>query len=210
MLCARRPHGLWVIVQLIELSEHVEHSTGFSRERNGSDHRDLDHFVEHGGRDVRRLEERQKKPQLEAQRRRCRLGLQQRLGPDVRRRLEQRLGQGGGDGSGSDSGSGATSGSASTGAYGSLATFGHPASGGDKAAVLVAFHRYLSAIAAGNWAAACALLSTPVKSELTKLLAHAHGISGHGCAAGLGALLGHTSPSLRQQQAALERRRGPY
>ena len=68
--------------------------------------------------------------------------------------------------------------------------------------MLVAFHRYLSAIADGNWAAACALLSTPVKSELTKLLAHAHGIAGHGCAAALGALLGHTSPSLRQQQAA--------
>lgn len=64
------------------------------------------------------------------------------------------------------------------------------------------FHSYLAAIANGDWAAACARLSTPVKSELVKLLAKAHGIPGHGCTAALGALLGHTPQTLRQQQAA--------
>ena len=105
-------------------------------------------------------------------------------------------------GSGSTGGSGSSGGSASTGSYGSLASFGHPANGDDKTAVLAAFHSYLAAIANGDWAAACARLSAPVKDQLTKLLARAHGIPGHGCTAALGALLGHTSQALRQQQAA--------
>ena len=66
----------------------------------------------------------------------------------------------------------------------------------------MAFHSYLSALANGDWAAACARLSTPVKSELAKLLAHAHGMPRHGCAAAMSALLGHTPRSLRQEQAA--------
>ncbi|HTA06390.1 MAG TPA: hypothetical protein VK774_08505 [Solirubrobacteraceae bacterium] len=66
--------------------------------------------------------------------------------------------------------------------------------------MLAAFHSYLSAIGDGNWAEACTLLSTPVKTQLKQLLAHAKGISGHGCAVALAALLGRTPASLRQKQ----------
>jgi hypothetical protein len=109
-------------------------------------------------------------------------------------------GSGSTGGPGSTGGSGATSGSASPSSYGSLATFGRSAGGGDKTAVLAAFHSYLTAIGDGNWGAACTLLSSPVKRQLAALLAHSHGIPGHGCAAALGALLGHTPASLRKRQ----------
>jgi hypothetical protein len=111
----------------------------------------------------------------------------------------------GGD-SGSAGGSGSADGSESAGAaasthnYGSLATFGREASGGDRVAVLAAFHDYLSAIAARNWAAACARLSTPLKRELAQLLARAKGLSGHGCAAAL-AVLGRAPVSVLREQA---------
>jgi hypothetical protein len=103
-------------------------------------------------------------------------------------------------GSSATGGSGSTSGSASPSSYGSLATFGRSAGGGDKTAVLAAFHSYLTAIGDGNWGDACTLLSSPVKRQLAQLLAHSHGIPGHGCAAALGALLGHTPASLRKRQ----------
>jgi hypothetical protein len=81
-----------------------------------------------------------------------------------------------------------------------MATYGRPAAGGDKAAVLAAFHSYLSAIGDGNWAEACTLLSAPVKAQLKQLLAHAKGLSGHGCTVALAALLGRTPASLRKKQ----------
>lgn len=102
--------------------------------------------------------------------------------------------------SGASGGSGSASAAPSTHNYGSLATFGREASGGDRAAVLAAFHKYLSAIAARNWAAACARLSTPVKRELAQLLARAKGLSGHGCATAL-ALLGQAPVSVLREQA---------
>jgi len=87
-----------------------------------------------------------------------------------------------------------------TRAYGSLATFGHGASAGDRASVLAAFHAYLSAIAAGDWTAACEELSTPVKHQLQALLARADGGAGR-CAPALGALLGRTPSSARRRLA---------
>jgi hypothetical protein len=87
--------------------------------------------------------------------------------------------------------------------YGSLATFGSEASGGDRAAVLAALHGYLSAIAAGDWGAACEQLSAPIQHQLELLIAHAKAVHGRGCAAALGALLAHAPSSLRRQQAQL-------
>ena len=94
----------------------------------------------------------------------------------------------------------ASAAAASTHNYGSLATFGREASGGDRAAVLAAFHDYLSAIAASNWAAACARLSTPLKHELAQLLARAKGLRGRGCAGAL-AVLGRAPVSVLREQA---------
>jgi hypothetical protein len=110
-------------------------------------------------------------------------------------------GSNGASAGGSTGGSGSARAAASTHDYGSLTTFGRQASGGDREAVLAAFHGYLSAIATGNWAAACARLSTSVKRELAQLLARAKGISGHGCATALGLLLGRAPVSVRRQQA---------
>ncbi len=109
-------------------------------------------------------------------------------------------GSGSAGGSESPGGPGSASAAASTHNYGSLATFGREASGGDRAAVLAAFHNYLSAIAARNWAAACARLSTPLKHELAQLLARAKGLRGHGCAAAL-AVLGRAPVSALREQA---------
>jgi hypothetical protein len=113
----------------------------------------------------------------------------------------QGSGSNGASAGGPTGGSGSASAAASTHNYGSLATFGRQASAGDREAVLAAFHGYLSAIATGNWAAACTRLSTPVKRELAQLLARAKGISGHGCATALGLLLGRAPVSVRRQQA---------
>jgi hypothetical protein len=93
--------------------------------------------------------------------------------------------------------------SASTRSYGSVAAFGRQASGSERSAVLAALHGYMSAIAAGDWAAACGQLSTVVKHELQLLLAHAKRAGGLGCAAALGALVGQTPGSLRRQQTQL-------
>jgi hypothetical protein len=87
-----------------------------------------------------------------------------------------------------------------TRAYGSVATFGHQASAGDRASVVAAFHSYLSAIAAGDWTAACGELSTPVKHQLQALPARAGGGTGR-CAAALGALLGRVPSSARRMLA---------
>jgi len=87
--------------------------------------------------------------------------------------------------------------------YGTIATFGSEASGSDRTAILAALHNYLSAIAAGDWAAACAQLSAPIEHQLDLLAAHAKGVRGHACSAALGALLGHTLVSARRQQAQL-------
>jgi len=87
--------------------------------------------------------------------------------------------------------------------YGSIATFGSDASAGDRAAILAALHRYVSAIAAGDWGAACGQLSAPIKHQLELLLAHAKGVHGRGCAAALGALFAHTPGSLRRQLTPL-------
>jgi hypothetical protein len=87
--------------------------------------------------------------------------------------------------------------------YGDVATFGSEASGGNRAAIVAAMHSYLSAIAAGDWGAACGQLSTPIQHQLVVLLAHANGLRGRGCAAALGALLGHTPESLRREQTQL-------
>ena len=67
----------------------------------------------------------------------------------------------GASGGSAASGSNSASGAGSTSSYGGLATYGRPAAGGDKAAVLAAFHSDPSAIGDGNWAKACTLLSTP-------------------------------------------------
>jgi hypothetical protein len=101
----------------------------------------------------------------------------------------------------STSGSGSASAAVSPHGFASLSTFGRQARGGDRAAVLAAFHGYLSAIATGTWSAACARLSTPVKRELAQLLARAKSIRGHGCATALGLLLGRAPVSVRRQQA---------
>lgn len=93
--------------------------------------------------------------------------------------------------------------SASTRSYGSVGTFGRQASGSDRSAVVAALHGYMSAIAAGDWTAACGQLSTVVKRELKRLLARAKGASALGCAAAVGALLGRTPGSLRRQQTQL-------
>ena len=74
---------------------------------------------------------------------------------------------------------------------------------GDRAAILAALHRYVSAIAAGDWGAACGQLSAPIKHQLELLLAHAKGVHGRGCAAALGALFAHTPGSLRRQLTPL-------
>ena len=113
---------------------------------------------------------------------------------------------------GTASGSSGTAGDRTTGGasatplaryYGSIATFGSEASGSERAAVLAALHSYLSAIAAGNWGAACEQLSTPIQHQLELLLAHAKGVRGRGCSAALGALLAHAPGSLRRQQVQL-------
>jgi hypothetical protein len=93
--------------------------------------------------------------------------------------------------------------STSTRSYGSVGTFGRPATGSDRSAVLAAFHGYMSAIAAGDWTAACRQLSTVLKRELQRLLARAKGASALGCSAAVGALLGRTPGSLRRQQTRL-------
>lgn len=90
-----------------------------------------------------------------------------------------------------------------TRAYGSVAAFGHPASAGDRASVLAAFHAYLSAIAAGDWTAACGELSTAVKNRLQALLARAGGAAGR-CASALGALLGRAPSSARRSLAQID------
>ena len=66
--------------------------------------------------------------------------------------------------------------------------------------MLAAFHAYLSAIAAGDWTAACEELSTTVKHQLQALLARAGGGAGS-CAPALGALLGRTPSSARRSLA---------
>jgi hypothetical protein len=76
--------------------------------------------------------------------------------------------------------------------YGDIATFGNEASGSDSAAILAAMRNYLSAIAAGDWGAACGQLSSPIQHQLEALLSHAKGLRGHGSAAALSALLSRT------------------
>ena len=66
--------------------------------------------------------------------------------------------------------------------------------------MLAAFHAYLSAIAAGDWTAACQELSTTVKHQLQTLLARAGGGAGS-CAPALGSLLGRTPSSARRSLA---------
>jgi hypothetical protein len=95
---------------------------------------------------------------------------------------------------------GGANGSASTQGYGSLATFGHKANGDDRTAVLAAFHSYLAAIGAGNWAVACQDLSNPIKHQLQVLVSKVKSLSGHGCAAALGAILGRTPAAIRRKQ----------
>jgi len=87
--------------------------------------------------------------------------------------------------------------------YGTIATFGSEAGGSDRTAILAALHNYLSAIAAGDWSAACAQLSAPIVHQLDLLLAHAKGVRGHACSAALGALLGHTPGSVRRLMTPL-------
>ncbi len=87
--------------------------------------------------------------------------------------------------------------------YGSLATYGGEASGEVRAAILVTLHRYLSALAAGDWGAACGQLAAPVEGQLELLIAHAKSLHGKGCAAALGALLGRGPSVLRQQEGQL-------
>ena len=85
-------------------------------------------------------------------------------------------------------------------AYGSIASYGHEAAGGDRTAVVAALHGYLSAIAAGNWPAACGDLSSTIKRQLATVLARAAGSGGDGCAPALQALIGRTPQSLRRAQ----------
>jgi hypothetical protein len=92
--------------------------------------------------------------------------------------------------------------SGSTRAFGSLATLGSEATGTGRAGVLAGLHEYLTAIAVGDWAAACAELSTQVKRQLQLLLSHAKGLKGvHSCPEALGGLLGRTPPAVRRQLA---------
>ena len=87
--------------------------------------------------------------------------------------------------------------------YGTIATFGSEAGGSDRTAILAALHSYLSAIAAGDWAAACRQLSAPIQQQLVLLLAHARGVRGRGCAAALGVLLGRAPGSVRRLMTPL-------
>jgi hypothetical protein len=100
----------------------------------------------------------------------------------------------------SDAGNGGGNASASTQGYGSLGTFGHEANGEDRAAVLAAFHSYLAAIGAGNWAVACQDISDPIKHQLQVLVSKVKSLARHGCAAALGAILGRTPAAIRRKQ----------
>lgn len=82
-------------------------------------------------------------------------------------------------------------------------TFGSEASAGARAAILTALHSYLGAIAAGDWPAACGQLSASIQHQLELVFAHAKGVHGRGCAPVLGALLAHTPPAIRREQAQL-------
>lgn len=99
--------------------------------------------------------------------------------------------------------SGQTTPKSPTGTSGSVASFGHRASAGDRASVLTALHAYLSAIAAGDWSAACDELSTPVKQRLEALLARSGGGADR-CVPALSALLGHASRSVRRKLAQVD------
>lgn len=93
-------------------------------------------------------------------------------------------------------------GSGSTRGFGALATFGREATGTGRAAVLAGLHEYLTALAVGDWSAACAELSTQVKHQLQLLLSHAKGFHGaNECPQALGGLIGRTPVSVRQQLA---------
>src|SRR5271166_1319442 len=111
--------------------------------------------------------------------------------------------------SGTTTSASASSGGASSGTttlsryYGDIATFGGEASGGERAAVVATLHTYTSAIAAGNWAAACRQLSAPIQHQLELLISHARGVHGRDCSAALGALLSRAPGSLRRQLTPL-------
>ncbi len=113
------------------------------------------------------------------------------------------------------SGAGATSGQAgrsattpgasarrAPGPYGDLATFGSPAGGEERAVILASARAYLQALAAGDWAGACARLSSILERQLAMLLAHAKGHP-HGCPAALGMLLGRAPAAARRAQAQI-------
>jgi hypothetical protein len=84
-----------------------------------------------------------------------------------------------------------------------LAKFGTEASGGERAAILTALHGYLSAVATGDWGAACGQLAAPLRKQVEVILGPTLGKRGHSCAASLGALLDHTPSALRRQQAQI-------
>ena len=66
--------------------------------------------------------------------------------------------------------------------------------------MLAAFHSYLSAIGDGNWAEACTLLSTPVKTQLSSCWPTHKAYPVTAAPSALAALLGHTPASLRKKQ----------
>ena len=104
----------------------------------------------------------------------------------------------------SAAGNSGASAAASTKGYGSLGTFGHEANGTDRTAVLAAFHSYLAAIGAGNWAVACQDISSQIKHQLQILVSKIKSLSGQGCAAALGAILGRTPAATRRKQEQVD------
>jgi hypothetical protein len=80
----------------------------------------------------------------------------------------------------------------------SIEEFGQEASGSQRSALLGAFHAYLGALAARDYASACGHLSVNVRRSLEQLLAKAK--KGVGCPRVLPALLAPTAATIARQQ----------
>jgi hypothetical protein len=86
----------------------------------------------------------------------------------------------------------------SNGGEKSIEQFGEESAGGNRAAILAAFHGYFEAVADGDYAVACAHLAASVKRSLAQIVGR--GAGELSCAASLPKLLAPSATTSARQQ----------
>ncbi len=105
-----------------------------------------------------------------------------------------------GCGSGTDAGSSTAAGpQAGNNGEQSIEQFGEESAGGDRTAILAAFHGYFEAVATGDYGAACSHLAASLKASLAQIVARRLGRVS--CAVTLPKLLAPSASTSARQQA---------